>query len=102
MRIGIRIIVCVFTAAIALTFVVFTFAGFNRDSELLPAEGEGYILGEKDGSVAIFSSADPDTALSITNIELAQLRQSDRSLLKAGIAANSEEELLQLLEDLGS
>lgn len=102
MKTGIKMIVCTFMAAVALTFAVFTFLGFAKKPQSLPENSEGYILGEKDGNIAIFSSSEPSVPLSITNIELSQLRQADQSLVSIGITVANEEELMQLLEDLGS
>ena len=43
-----------------------------------------------------------DSALTVTPIETACLRTADRAMLRGGIPVESEDELLMLLEDLGS
>ena len=60
-----------------------------------------YILKERDGYVAVFSSKN-GRLLEVTSIPVSSLRQSDRALLASGIAADSEETLLTLLEDFNS
>ena len=40
--------------------------------------------------------------LQVTGIETAGLRRTDRELLRGGITVGSQEQLLLLLEDLGS
>lgn len=103
MRNCIRIITCTCLIAIALTFGVFTLAGFTRQREAAAVvESAAYVLGEVDGNIAIFSGRDMSKPLSITNIELAKLRQADRELISKGLTAKTDQELQQLLEDLGS
>lgn len=94
MRTGIRIISCVMLMAVALTMAVFTLADFD------PPAG-AYRLGEHQGLVAVYSQASGQP-VSITDIELASLRQADREAIVRGIQAETKEELLSLLEDLGS
>jgi len=60
-----------------------------------------YILKESDGYVAVFSS-NGTQPLQTTAIRVNGLRQADQALLKDGITAASQEELLSLLEDFGS
>lgn len=105
MKYGIRIILCAALCAIALTLAVFTLSGFSegRARAKLPDVGEGsFVLGEVDGNVAIFAGGDMDAPVSVTNIELDQLREADREMINSGLVAGSESELMQLLEDLGS
>ena len=107
MKYGIRIILCAALCAVALTLAVFTLSGFStsgtRTRTNLPAVSEGsFVLGEVDGNVAVFAGGDMETPISVTNIELAQLREADRDMISAGLIADSETELMQLLEDLGS
>lgn len=106
MNTGIKIIVCAATAAIAMTMAVFTLAGFSQPKSERRIEstqlGEmSYVLGESDGSIAVFAAGEK-TPLLITNIRIDQLRQADRDMIRAGLPASSEEELVRLLEDLGS
>lgn len=105
MKYGIRIILCAALCAVALTLAVFTLSGFSpsRTRTKLPNVSEGsYVLGEVDGNVAVFTGGDMENPVSVTNIELGQLREADRDMISAGLVAGSESELMQLLEDLGS
>ena len=108
MKTGIKMIVCAGTAAIALTMAVFTLAGFSPSSappaqlQQAAVSSAGFILGEKDGSIAVYPAGGGSEPLVITNISLDRLRESDRELIRAGLPAASEDELLRLLEDFGS
>jgi len=64
-------------------------------------ETAAYILKEQDGYVAVFSSND-SRLLQMTEIPVNSLRRADRTLLETGIAADSRETLLTLLEDFNS
>ena len=104
MKVGIRMVLCVLFICAALTMAVFTALGFAPGRGGTPA-GERelrYVLGESGGNIAVYSSADPDEPVTVTNIELAQLREADRAEIRAGLIVGTESELLQLLEDLGS
>lgn len=106
MKYGIRIILCAALCAVALTMAVFTLAGFSPSHPTRanpPEVREGsFVLGELDGNIAVFASGNMDEPITVTNIELRQLREADRSMISAGLVAGSESELMQLLEDLGS
>ena len=103
MKIGIRMILCTVLAVVALAMAMFTLSGFTgRDDQPQALSDPRYVLGERDGSIAVFRSDDPDTPVTITNIQLATLREADRQMISAGLIAGSEDELLMLLEDLGS
>ena len=60
----------------------------------------GFTLCAKNGCVAVLDPACDSPV--VTDIELATLREADRRLVEAGLAVGSREELLALLEDLGS
>ena len=64
-------------------------------------ETAAYILREESGYVAVFSSQD-SRLLELTSIPVSTLRKADRTLLETGIAADSRESLLKLLEDFNS
>ena len=66
------------------------------------ADTTSYILKEYEGYIAIYSSMFDNRPTTITNIEVKNLRKVDRDLLGQGIAAKSREEMMSLLEDLGS
>ena len=61
-----------------------------------------FFLRDSDGYVAIFESRKGRTPLSVTAIETAKLRNTDKLLLNRGIPVMNTTELLSLLEDLGS
>lgn len=64
-------------------------------------ETAAYILKEHNGYVAVFSSKDSEL-LEVTGIPVSSLRVTDRNLLETGIAADSRETMLTLLEDFNS
>lgn len=96
MKLGIRIIACIAMMAIALTMVVFTIADFEN------SPGNGYILGEYEGNIAVYRPGSEDEPLAVTDIELGSLRQADREMIDRGLSAAGDRELQELLEDLGS
>lgn len=61
-----------------------------------------YCLRSCDGYVAVYDAEHPRTPLNITVIETACLRSIDRAMLDKGIPVESDVQLLELLEDLGS
>ena len=60
----------------------------------LQQPGEGY--------VSVFASDADRRPLQVTGIEVAGLRRADQELPRGGITVGSQEQLLLLLEDLGS
>ena len=62
-----------------------------------------YLLRNCGDYVGVFDrSGGRDTLVTVTDIPLAGLRAQDREALEQGIAVESREELLLLLEDFGS
>ena len=61
-----------------------------------------YYLRESEGRVAVFETKRGREPLRVTGIELRSLRAADRAMVRAGIPVLSRQELLSLLEDLGS
>ncbi len=61
-----------------------------------------FFLGGSKGYVAVFQGRNDRQPLSVTGIELKNLRLADRAMLEKGIPVSDETALLQLLEDLGS
>ena len=88
----------------------FTLADLSRlgDGDAGAAAAEqpaaGLLLADYQGSIAVFESGDRgrNEPIRITDIPLASLRDSDREMIERGYAVTSQEELLALLEDLGS
>ena len=66
------------------------------------AEDALYYLRESEGRVAVYETERARKPLDVTEIELCCLRAADRAMVKAGIPVLSRQELLTLLEDLGS
>ena len=93
-----RVVLCVCLMALAVTMAAFTMAGFAKEA---PAPGEALRLGAWQGSVAVFDGSD-DAPIRVTEIALGSLRATDRALIEHGYPVGSEEELQELLEDLGS
>ena len=60
-----------------------------------------FALCARDGCVAVLDPALGEKAV-VTDIELGTLREADRQLIEAGLPVGSRDELLSLLEDLGS
>lgn len=60
-----------------------------------------YILKEREGYVAVFS-AESGKPVHQTAIRVSTLPQADQAMLRLGIAAADRQEVLTLLEDLGS
>ena len=69
------------------------YPGCDEDAE--------FILREYDGCVAVFA-AGGHTPLSTTDIQVRTLRAADRQLLHSGLPCEDRDEVLTLLEDLGS
>lgn len=61
-----------------------------------------YIVRDYEGYVGVFDADRDRTPLQVTAIEVSALRQTDRDLLQGGISVGDREQLLLLLEDLGS
>ncbi len=72
------------------------------DSYAARAESALYYLRESGGYVAVYETARSREPLRVTKIELRCLRNADRAMVQAGIPVLSRQELLLLLEDLGS
>ena len=103
-----RITVCallLLTAALCASYTARGLLGERAAATPVPVltapQPEGYTLCAKNGCVAVL---EPDSGGRpvITDIELATLREADRSLIESGLTVSSREELLSLLEDLGS
>ena len=66
------------------------------------AEAAEFVLKNDGRYVAVYERARAREPLSVTGIELKCLRAADRAMVEAGIPVLSRQELLTLLEDLGS
>ncbi len=61
-----------------------------------------YFLRPCEGYVAVYDGQREKTPVSVTDIEMSNLRSTDRALVQKGIPVSDQRELLSLLEDLGS
>lgn len=100
MKTGIRMAICMVLMATAATMASITISSFYQRNEV-PTAPSAYVLGIADGNVAVFSGSDLTIPVTVTEIEASLLRESDQQLLSEGIPADSREELMALLEDLG-
>lgn len=67
-----------------------------------PIDEAAFVLRDCGGFVGVYDSAAAKKPVTVTDIEVSCLRDADRDMLTAGIAVSDREELLSLLEDLGS
>ena len=108
MHLKYRIGACALLAATAVFCASYTVADL-RTPAAHPApqetsavsDGARFTLCARNGCVAVVDPALGETAV-ITDIELGTLRETDRQLIEAGLPVGSRDELLSLLEDLGS
>lgn len=61
-----------------------------------------FYLRSRDGYVAVYSGSRGRSPVTVTDIEVAGLRGTDRAMLESGIPVADRQTLLYLLEDLGS
>ena len=66
------------------------------------ADAAVFFLRREGDYVGVFPSSRGREPLRVTGIELRTLRRVDRAMIEAGLPVRSRQELLQLLEDLGS
>lgn len=69
---------------------------------LAMADSAQYYLRGSEGHVAVYRAEREKAPLAVTEIELSALREADRAMLEEGIPVPDRQELLLLLEDLGS
>ena len=65
-------------------------------------EAAQFFLKSCDGFVAVYTASRSRAPESVTAIEVASLRSADRAMIERGITVADRQELLELLEDLGS
>ena len=111
MKIKAALLLCLIAAAVFSLFGAYR--SLHRGAgPLLPEEltarfvglddGAEYFLRDSGGYVAVFAGAREREPLRVTEIETKRLRAADKELLRQGIPAADGDELLVLLEDLGS
>lgn len=102
---GCLIAAAAFTAAEAYRSIVPKGSDIPQEvyAQFLGQEEEAeYFLRPCQGYVAVYEGKLDKTPLSVTDIELNNLRGTDRALVQQGIPVGDRRELLALLEDLGS
>lgn len=91
------------TAAVSGPAAAFAFGGGEDDVPVQAEETENcFILKDHGGYVAIFVENGPELPVTVTDIQVSTLRELDRELLAAGMKVQGQEELVMLLEDIGS
>lgn len=65
-------------------------------------ESAQYFIKGCDGFVAVYKGTKGRAPEAVTTIELSSLRAADRAMIARGIPVSDRQELLELLEDLGS
>lgn len=111
LKLRIALLMCLAAAAVYMGGEAWRSLRPASDS-LLPEEVyERYLAGEdmarfylrdSGGYVAVYERARDKTPMLVTDIELSCLRSADRAMVESGIPVLDRQELLQLLEDLGS
>ncbi len=76
-------------------------AGYSYEPSCGIEDAE-YILRAGDGYICVFAAGEAQTPITVTNIELRSLREVDRQVIEQGMAVADRDELMSLLEDLGS
>ncbi|MDR1130902.1 MAG: hypothetical protein LBL15_00590 [Oscillospiraceae bacterium] len=91
-------------AASAFVIVNFVSAEDGGAAECIAAETADvcYVLRNHGGYVAIFVENNGALPMTVTDIQVATLRELDRKLLETGMKLYSRERLMMTLEDLGS
>ena len=105
-KMGLAVLMLVLAVLFALSAFAQAGLSISRSSGTAPAGGREnigtYILREQDGFIAVYGADSANTPLELTDIEVSTLRRVDQDMLEQGISAKSRDELLTLLEDLGS
>ena len=76
-------------------------AGYSYEPSCGIEDAE-YILRANDGYICVFAAGEAQAPITITDIELRSLREVDRAVIEQGMAVADRDELMSLLEDLGS
>jgi len=90
-------------AAVSGPVAAFALGGVKEEAAVQAPEAENsYILRDYDGYVAIFVENEPKLPVTVTDIQVSTLRELDRKLLVTGMKVKGHEELVMILEDIGS
>ena len=106
MSISKKIVAALFTAAVLLSAVILLVEGTANDEPEQPtpkseisAEKENYRVKEYNGRIAVFIDGNETPLYTLETPLVNELPQYDRDILEKGIIAESNAELLQILED---
>jgi len=95
---------CLLCAVFCSAFALYNVSG--AENELIRTEQPGsensYVLRDFEGFVAVYVETEPNTPVTVTDIQVSTLREFDRLLLQTGMRVQSHERLVMILEDLGS
>lgn len=95
----------IWLCAMAATGAVVTASAAGASAAARETAGENaesFIIGVCQDYVAVFDGQNSSVPPTVTDIEIKTLPSADRECLENGIRASSREEMLLLLEDLGS
>lgn len=108
MKLWIKLALCSVLTVAAAASAAAVYSGFEHPDEretqqIEPRslEGAQFVVREYDGCVAVFAAGE-SSPITMTDIDVRSLREYDRALLMAGLPAADSDEVLTLLEDLGS
>lgn len=103
MKVIFKIFVCAVMIAAAVIFSSMALSSNGNSAQPAEAASDAaYILREWNGYIGIFYANDLKKPFSVTDIQIATLRENDRQMLSVGIEADTQEQLMRLLEDYGS
>lgn len=97
---GFFMLCAVISAVFAFSF--FSIAQGGDEDGGSSGPGNRFVLREHEGYVAIFVENDPKLPMTVTDICVSTLRELDKQILETGMKVESHQELMMVLEDLGS
>ena len=98
---GIIFAISIFTSLFSAVQYVSAAKEPSNNLSSIEAQSDGYLVKACDGFVGVYYSGEDYPAV-ITDISLDNLRQYDRELVVSGLEAENREQLMMILEDLGS
>lgn len=98
---GIIVAISIFTSLFSAVQYVSASKEPSNNLSSIEDGSEGYLVKARDGFVCVYYSGEDYPAV-ITEIPLENLREYDRELVISGFEVGSRDQLMLLLEDLGS
>lgn len=89
-------------AAVCCPVMAITVAVGAQEPKPGLGEENRYVLRDYDGYVAVFIENQPESPMTVTDIQVMTLREADRELLETGLKVSTHERLMMTLEDLCS